>query len=53
MNASSFMSRKELLSFAILAAIIFLVLPAVLDSFRLNLFGKYLTYAFVAVGLAL
>ncbi|MEM6594623.1 MAG: urea ABC transporter permease subunit UrtC [Pseudomonadota bacterium] len=53
MTTSSFMSRKELLSFAILAAIIFLLLPAVLDSFRLNLFGKYLTYAFVAVGLAL
>lgn len=53
MSLSSFMSRKELIGFAILAAIIFLVLPAALDSFRLNLFGKYLTYAFVAVGLAL
>ena len=53
MTFSSFMSRKELIGFAILAAVIFLLLPAVLDSFRLNLFGKYLTYAFVAVGLAL
>ncbi len=53
MTLSSFMSRKELIGFAILAAVIFLVLPAVLDSFRLNLFGKYLTYAFVAIGLAL
>ncbi|MEM6339698.1 MAG: urea ABC transporter permease subunit UrtC [Pseudomonadota bacterium] len=53
MTLSSFMSRKELIGFAILAAIIFLVLPAALDSFRLNLFGKYLTYAFVAIGLAL
>jgi urea transport system permease protein len=53
MTLSSFMSRKELIGFLILAAIIFLVLPAVLDNFRLNLFGKYLTYAFVAVGLAL
>lgn len=53
MTHSSFMSRKELVGFLILAAIIFLVLPSLLDSFRLNLFGKYLTYAFVAVGLAL
>jgi len=46
-------NRSEVIGFAILAAIIFLVFPAVLDSFRLNLFGKYLTYAFVAVGLVL
>ncbi|MEC9346255.1 MAG: urea ABC transporter permease subunit UrtC [Pseudomonadota bacterium] len=46
-------SLKELVGLAILAAIIFLVLPLVLDTFRLNLFGKYLTYAFVAVGLVL
>ncbi|MEM6309820.1 MAG: urea ABC transporter permease subunit UrtC [Pseudomonadota bacterium] len=53
MTLSSFMSRKDLIGFAILAAVIFLILPSILDSFRLNLFGKYLTYAFVAVGLAL
>ncbi len=53
MSLTSFMSRKELIGFLLLAAVIFLVLPAALDSFRLNLFGKYLTYAFVAVGLAL
>ena len=53
MTLSSYMSRKELLFFVILAALIFIVLPGVLDAFRLNLFGKYLTYAFVAVGLAL
>ena len=29
------------------------VLPLTLDIFRLNLVGKYLTYAFVAVGLVL
>ena len=46
-------SPKELLGLAVLAAIIFLVLPLALDTFRLNLFGKYLTYAFVAVGLVL
>ncbi|APX13485.1 urea ABC transporter permease subunit UrtC [Tateyamaria omphalii] len=53
MTRTSFMTRKELIGFLILAAVIFVLLPAVLDSFRLNLFGKYLTYAFVAVGLAL
>ncbi len=53
MTFSNFMSRKELIGFAILAAVIFVLLPAVLDSFRLNLFGKYLTYAFVAIGLSL
>ena len=43
----------EIVGFAILAAVIFVVLPMSLDAFRLNLFGKYLTYAFVAVGLVL
>lgn len=46
-------SRHEMIGFAVLAVVIFLILPAMLDGFRLNLFGKYLTYAFVAVGLAL
>ncbi len=46
-------TRHEAFAFAMLAFVIFLLLPAALDNFRLNLFGKYLTYAFVAVGLAL
>jgi urea transport system permease protein len=33
--------------------LILIVLPLALDAFRLNLVGKYLTYAFVAVGLVL
>jgi len=37
----------------VLAALILAVLPLTLDLFRLNLVGKYLTYAFVAVGLVL
>lgn len=53
MQSSAFMTRKEIIGFAILAALIFIILPVMLDNFRLNLFGKYLTYAFVAVGLAL
>ncbi|MDO9152009.1 MAG: urea ABC transporter permease subunit UrtC [Methylotenera sp.] len=38
---------------AMLAALIFIILPVGVDIFRLNLVGKYLTYAFVAVSLVL
>ncbi len=37
----------------VLAALLLLVLPLSLDIFRLNLVGKYLTFAFVALGLVL
>jgi urea transport system permease protein len=37
----------------ILAVIVMVVMPLAFDVFRLNLIGKYLTYAFVAVGLVL
>lgn len=40
-------------SIIVVALVIFAVLPLSLDLFRLNLVGKYLTYAFVAVGLVL
>src|ERR1700693_1148200 len=43
----------ELIGFALVALLILVFLPLVLDIFRLNLFGKYLTYAFVAIGLVL
>src|SRR6266478_815424 len=43
----------ELIGFALVAALILVVLPLALDIFRLNLIGKYLTYSFVAVGLVL
>ncbi len=39
--------------FLILAALILVVFPMFLDLFRLNLVGKYLTYAFAAVSLVL
>jgi urea transport system permease protein len=45
--------RLELVGFALVALLILVVLPLCLDIFRLNLIGKYLTYAFVAVGLVL
>lgn len=45
--------RKENASFVVLSLLLLVVLPLVLDGFRLNLVGKYLTYAFVALGLVL
>jgi urea transport system permease protein len=50
---SRLFTASELLGYLVLAAVIFIVLPSVLDAFRLNLFGKYLSYAFVAIGLVL
>lgn len=48
-----FLDRAEIAGGLALGVLIFLILPLILDPFRLNLFGKYLTYAFVAVGLVL
>jgi urea transport system permease protein len=48
-----FGGREGLIGNLILAAILIVVLPCALDIFRLNLVGKYLTYAFVAVGLVM
>lgn len=53
MTRTRFMKLDEWIGFAILALVLFVLLPLALDDFRLNLFGKYLTYAFVAIGLVL
>jgi urea transport system permease protein len=54
MSAATTNNRNlELIGFALIALLIIVVLPLTLDIFRLNLVGKYLTYAFVAVGLVL
>ena len=45
--------KEGALGIALLAALILIVLPLGLDIFRLNLAGKYLSYAFVAVSLVL
>src|SRR5215203_4226817 len=50
---SRFFNRSELIGFVALAAVLFVILPLSLDVFRLNLVAKYLTYAFVAIGLVL
>ena len=39
--------------FAIAAVVLFVIAPAVLSPFRLDLLGKYLCYAMVAVGIGL
>ena len=45
--------RQGVIGLAILAALIFVILPLSMNIFRLNLVGKYLTYAFAAVSLVL
>jgi urea transport system permease protein len=41
------------IALAILATVLLLILPLWLDSFRLSMLGKYVTYAFVSVSLVL
>lgn len=48
-----FVNRSDALGILALAVLLILVLPLCLDNFRLNLVAKYLTYAFVALGLVL
>src|SRR6478609_698011 len=47
------MSKTDLIGVVVLSAIILVLFPAVFSIFRLNLIGKYLTYAFVGVSLVL
>jgi len=53
MTETPLFKRREWVALAILAAVILVLIPAGVDAFRLNLVGKYLTYAFVAIGLVL
>jgi urea transport system permease protein len=48
-----FLRPQDMIGIAILAVILLVVLPLALDNFRLQFVGKYLTYAFVALGLVL
>ena len=45
--------KEGAIGLAILAVLLLVVFPLALDIFRLNLVGKYLTYAFVALGLVM
>jgi urea transport system permease protein len=49
----SWILRYQLASMLILTVLLAVVLPLSLDIFRLNLVGKYLSYAFVAIGLVM
>ncbi|MCV2217183.1 urea ABC transporter permease subunit UrtC [Thauera sp. Sel9] len=49
----TWLDRSGLASIAILAVLLLVVFPLAMDSFRLNLVGKYLTYGFVAIGLVM
>ena len=49
----TFLNRKDVLWIAVLALVLMVVFPLALETFRLNLFGKYLTYGFVVLGLVL
>jgi urea transport system permease protein len=54
MNAlKALITRYQLASLVVLTLLLAVVLPLSLDIFRLNLVGKYLTYAFVAIGLVM
>jgi urea transport system permease protein len=52
-NITEFIARNRYSHMIILALLLAVVLPLSMDIFRLNLVGKYLTYAFVALGLVL
>ncbi len=45
--------KQGLVGLLVLALLLVVILPMSMEIFRLNLVGKYLTYAFVAVGLVL
>lgn len=45
--------KSMIFHFVVLAVLLLVLLPMSLDSFRLNLVGKYLTFAFVAMGLVM
>ena len=45
--------KKDQFSFIVIAVLLLVILPLGLDVFRLNLVSKYLTFAFVAIGLVM
>ena len=52
-NYQRLFSKQKQLQYVGLAVIILIILPLSMDIFRLNLIGKYLSFAFVALGLVL
>ncbi len=52
-SIKQWIDRNNMGSVLLLAMVLLLVFPLALDLFRLNLVGKYLSYAFVALGLVM
>ena len=52
-DLSAWIGKSGLVSVMLLTVLLVVVFPLTLDIFRLNLIGKYLCYAFVAVGLVM
>jgi len=52
-SLKQWVERNRMGSALLLAVVLLVVFPLVLDLFRLNLVGKYLSYAFVALGLVM
>ncbi|TQN03757.1 amino acid/amide ABC transporter membrane protein 2 (HAAT family) [Acidovorax temperans] len=50
---TAWINSKGLSSVLVLAVVLLVLFPLAFDIFRLNLVGKYLTYAFVALGLVM
>jgi urea transport system permease protein len=49
----TWLTQQKLGSLLLLALVLLVAMPLMLDTFRLNMVGKYLTYAFVAIGLVM
>tara|TARA_B100000676_G_scaffold174756_1_gene171474 strand:+ start:713 stop:1852 length:1140 start_codon:yes stop_codon:yes gene_type:complete len=47
------LASREGIYYLLLAVLLVVIFPLALDAFRLNMVGKYLTYAFAAMGLVL
>jgi urea transport system permease protein len=52
-KVQTWITQQKLGSLLLLSLLLIVVFPLTLDIFRLNLIGKYLTYAFVALGLVM
>ena len=52
-KVQTWITQQKLGSLLLLSVLLIVVFPLTLDIFRLNLVGKYLTYAFVALGLVM
>ena len=52
-QVQAWIAKQKLGSLLLLSILLLVVFPLALEPFRLNMVGKYLTYAFVALGLVM